>query len=512
MAVVNPERSSPPPLLQQRVPARWTVFSTAVLLLLLVSLWLRASSPNRGQPLRAAVRPSSVAVLPFINTSPNAADDYLGAGLAEELTRGFRRLTGLQVSSRSSAFAPRQVASDPRIAGRRMGVATVLLGTIRRSGDRLRVTTRLVDVNQGFDVWSETYEREASELFDIQDEIRNAVAGALRVTSPDDSTARRRPTASFSAYDAYLAGRYELEELTPGSTRRAVAHLTHAIRLDSTFARAHAALAEAYMRHGGVEAMSPLTAVPLARAAARRALELDSTLAEARATLGTIAFVFDRSWRAAEVEFRRAVALDPGAPELYPPYSRYLLALGRIDGSLAASERALQLSPLSPGLTHHLGWHYLHARQYDRARETLQRALELDSTAWRIHFDLALLEQASGNYPAAETHVGVALAAVPQRAEVQAALGQLYALSGRTDDANTVLLQLQAASSDQYVSPYLIAALEASLGKRGRAFASLDQAVKERAEQVAYLRIDPRVDSLRTDRRFLRLLRQLRLP
>ena len=474
MAVVNPERSSPPQLLQQRVPARWTVFSTAVLFLLLVSLWLRFSSPNRGEPLRAAVRPSSVAVLPFINTSPDAADDYLGAGLAAELTRGFKRLTGLQVSSRSSAFAPRQVTGDPRIAGRRMGVATVLLGTIRRSGDRLRVTTRLVDVEQGFDVWSETYERETRELFEIEDEIRDAVAGALRVTSTADSTTRRRPTASFPAYDAYLAGRYQLEQLTSGSTRRAVAHFTHAVRLDSTFARAHAALAEAYMRHGGVEAMSPLTAVPLARAAANRALELDSMLAEAHATLGTIAFGFDRNWRRAEADFRRAVALEPGASELYQPYSRFLLAMGRIDGSRAASERALQLSPLSPGLTHHLGWHYLHARQYDRARETLQRALELDSTAWRVHFDLALLEQASRNYPAAETHIGMALATVPHRAEVQAALGQLYALSGRTEDAKTVLGQLQAASTDRYVSPHLIAAVEAALGQRTQVFASLD--------------------------------------
>lgn len=512
MAVVNPERTPQPQLLQQRVPARWTVFGTAVLFLLLVSLWLRFSSPNRGEPLRPAVRPSSVAVLPFINTSPDAADDYLGAGLAAELTREFKGLTGLQVSSRSSAFAPRQVTGDPRIAGRRMGVATVLLGTIRRSGDRVRITARLVDVEQGFDVWSETYEREASELFDVEDEISTAVASALRVNSTADTTTRPRPTASIPAYDAYLAGSYQLEQLTPGSTRRAVAHLTHAIRLDSTFARAHAALADAYMRHGGAEAMSPLTAVPLARAAARRALELDSTLAEAHATLGTIAFVFDRNWRGAELQFRRALALEPGASELYPPYSRFLLAMGRIDGSLASSERALQLSPLSPGLTHHLGWHYLHARQYDRARQTLQRAVELDSTAWRVHFDLALLELASGNYPAAETHLAVALAAVPQRAEVQAALGQLYALSGRTDGARTMLRQLQVASTDRYVSPYLIASVEAALGQRAGAFATLDQAVKERAEQMAYLRIDLRVDSLRTDRRFLRLLRQLRLP
>jgi TolB-like protein/Tfp pilus assembly protein PilF len=507
------ERTAPRKLLQQRIPPRWAVFSAAVLALLVVSLWLRAASPRRGQPLQASVRPASVAVLPFANTSPDVADDYLGYGLAAELTRALDHVSGLQVSTRSSAFAPRQVRGDPRMAGRRMGVSTVLLGSIRRSGERLRVTARLVDVGEGFDVWSETYEREASELFEIEDEIRDAVATALRVPTPTDSTVQpHRPTSSFQAYDAYLAGRYELERAIPGSTRRAEAHLTYAVRLDSTFARAHAALAEAYMRRGGLEAMSPLMAVPLAKAAAARALELDSTLAEAHATLGTIRFVFDRDWRGAEMEFRRALALDPGVPELYPPYARFLLAMGRIDDSRSLSERALELAPLSPELTYHLGWQYLHAREFDRARETLRSAIALDTTAWRAHFDLALLEQATGNYSAAEAHLQVPLTAFPQRAEVQAAQGQLYAVSGRTDDAKAVLQQLQSAATDGYISPYLIASVQASLGQRNAAFASLDRAVKERSELVSYLRIDLRVDTLRTDRRFPRLLRQLRLP
>ena len=500
-------------MLQQRIPPRWAVFSAAVMSLLVVSFWLRATTPNRGQPFPTAVRSSSTAVLPFVNTSPDVAGDYLGYGLAAELTQALSRVGGLQVGARSSAFAPRQARGDPRVAGRRMGVATVLLGTVRRSGDRLRVTARLVDVEEGFDVWSEAYEGETSELFDIEAAIRNAVAGALRITSPGDTTAAWfRRTNSFPAYDAYLAGRYELERLTPGSTRRAIAHLTHAVRLDSAFASAHATLAEAYMRRGGLEAMSPLTAAPLAKASVMRALDLDSTLAEAHATLGNIRFVFDRNWSGAELEFRRALALDYGRPELYPPYARFLLAVGRIDEARTMSERALQLSPLSPELIHHMGWHHLHARQYGEAREALQQAVALDSTALRPHFDLALLEQVAGDFPAAETHLRLPLAAFPQRTEVLATQGQLYAGSGRTEEAKAVLQQLQAAAKDAYVSPYLIASVQASLGQRTAAFASLDRALKERSELVAYLRIDLRVDSLRTDRRFSRLLRQLRLP
>ena len=507
------DRPAGPNPFRQRIPARWTVFSGAVISLLVVSLWLRATTPNRGQPIPPAARASSLAVLPFVNTSPDVADDYLGYGIAAELTRALTAVRGIQVSSRSSAFAPRQVQGDPRIAGRRMGVAAVLIGTVRRSTDRIRVTARLIDVDEGFDIWSEAYERQTSELLDIEREIRGAVASALRMPLASDTISEPlRPTTSVQAYDAYLAGRYELDHPEPGSARRAQAHLTRAVRIDSAFARAHAALAEAHMLRGGLDAVSPVMAIPQAKSAVTRALELDSTLAQAHATLGTIRFVFDRDWGGAEVEFRRALALEPDAAELYPPYGRYLLAMGRIDESHSFLQRALQLSPLSPWLTHQLGWHYLHARQYDRARETLQRALVMDSSAWRVDLDLALLEQAAANYPAAEAHLRRAEASAVQRPEILAAASQLHAAQGRSEEAKELLAQLQAGTADRYISPYLIAAAQGSLKQRNAAFASLDRAVKERAELLAYLRIDLRVDSLRTDRRFTRLLRQLRLP
>ena len=502
-----------PSHLRQRIPARWRVFSGALLALLVVSLWLRVTTPNRGQPLPPAVRASTLAVLPFVNTSPDVADDYLGYGLAAELTRGFARVQGLKISPRSSAFAPRQAEGDPRIAGRRMGVAAVLLGNVRRSGDRLRVTARLVDVDEGFDIWSEAYERQTSELLDIEHEIRGAVAGALRTPLTSDSTSGfLGATTTVQAYDAYLAGRYELDHQEPGSARRAQAHLARAVRLDSAFARAHSALAEAYMLRAGLDAVAPGMAIPLAKKSVTRALKLDSTLAEAYATLGTIGFVFDRDWSGAQVEFRRALALDPGASDLYAPYARYLLAMGRIDESRTLIERALQLSPLSPALTHLLGWHYLNARQFDRAREILQRAVAMDTAAWRPHFDLALLDLATGDYPAAEQHLRVAIAAFPHRAEIHAAQAQLFAAAGRSDEARVVLQRLETAAADRYISPFLIASVQGALGQRTEAFASLERAVKERSELVAFLRVDLRVNSLRGDRRFSRLTRRLRLP
>ena len=497
---------------RQRIAPHWAVFSAAVLGLLAVSLWLRASVPARSQPAPIAVRPNSMAILPFINASPDSVDDYLGPGVAAELTRALGGLGGLRVAARSSAFAmPRD--GDPRVTGRRLNVGTVLQGSVRRSGDRLRVTAHLVDVDEGFDLWSETYERLPAEIFAVQDEIRDAIATTLRLPAVADSTAApERPTTSLAAYDAYLAGRYLLDQRIPGAAPRAIDYLTRAVRLDSSFALANAALAEAYLRRGDIEALAPLVAAPLAKQAAVRALELDSTLAEAHATLGTIRFGYDRDWSGAETEFRRAILLEPTWPEGYTQYSRYLLAMGRIDDSRAASERALRLSPASPLMMQHLGWHYLHSRQYDRAREALWRAIEMDSTAWRPQFELATVELAAGNLPEAEAWLRLPLEVAPERAEVQAALGQVYAGSGRANEAKTILLRLRQEGEQRYVSPYLIACLQASLGMKAQALSFLERSVRERSDLVVYLRSDPRVDSLRTDRRFARLLRQLRLP
>jgi TolB-like protein/Tfp pilus assembly protein PilF len=507
------DRTQPPSLFKRRIPPRWAVFSAAVLSLLGGSLWLRVTAQGSGEPVRAAVRANSMAILSFTNASPDSAENYLGRGVAGELTRLLNDLPGLRVAPRSSAFAVQRGNGDPRVIGRRLNVGAVLQGSIRRSGERLRVNAHLVDVDDGFDLWSETYERTTADLLAIQDEITSAVAGTLRIPSAGDATALpNHATDNLAAYDAYLAGTYLLERFTPGTTPRAINYLSRAVRLDTSFALAYVALAGAYLRRGGVESEPPLVAMPLAKEAAARALELDSTLAEAHITLGNIQFGYDRNWRNAEVEFRRAIALEPSSPDAYHAYSHYLLAMGRIDEAREAAERAMQLSPLAPELIRHVGWHYLHVRDYGRAREALWRAIDLDPSAWRPHLDLALVEQVDGNYSAAESHLRTPLRVAPQRAEIQVALGQVYALSGRADSARTILRRLLDDSEQRYISPYLIGALQGSLGQRTQAFASLNRAVKERSDLVAYLRIDPRVDSLRADRRFPQLLRQLRLP
>jgi TolB-like protein/Flp pilus assembly protein TadD len=500
------------PLLR-RVPPRWMIFSIALLGLLALSLWLRFAAPDVPERPRIAARRSSVAVLPFVNATPDSTNDYLGYGVASELTRALRQLPGLRVAPRSSAFALGQAGQDPGVVGRRLGVGAVLQGSVLRAADRLRITAHLVDVEEGFDLWSETYEREPADLLAIQDEIGQALAGVLQVrreASPVVASAGL--TRHSAAYDAYLAARYLLDQFTPETARRAIAYLTWAIHLDPGFILAHAALAQGHVRRSGVDGVAPRVAIPLARAAAIRATALDSTVAEPHVLLGTIQFGYDRDWSGAEEEFRRAVELEPDNPEVYPPYARFLLAMGRSGEAADASRRGLQLSPAAPRLLEQLGWHHLHTREYPQAREALWRAVALDSSAWRPRFDLALVEEALGNHGEAMAHLEGPLRRAPERTELQAALGQIHAAAGRPADARAILIQLLDASSQRYVSPYVIATLQAALGQRRQAFASLDRAVTERSELIGYLRIDPRVDSLRADPRFDRLLRRVRLP
>jgi TolB-like protein/Tfp pilus assembly protein PilF len=508
---VTPETSSSQ-LSRQPLQPRWMIFSVALLGLLGLSLWLRLAAPSNPEPPRVAARPTSLAVLPFLNPNPDSADNYLGYGVAAELTQALRRLPGLRVAPHSSAFPLGRTNQEPSILGRRLGVGTVLQGSVLRSRDRLRVTAHLVDVDQGFDLWSETYDRAPADLLTIQDEIAQAVADALRLRRPGSAAGAPALTASVPAYDAYLAGRYLLDQQTPESARRAVSYFTWALHLDTTFVRAQSALADAHLRRGGVDGVAPRVSIPLALAAANRARALDSMLPDPHVLLGTIRFLYDRNWKLAEKEFRRAIELEPGVADLYPPYARFLLALGRNDEARDAIDRALRLSPLAPRLLEQLGWYHLYTREYSRAREALWRAIALDSAAWRPRLHLAFVEQALGNYPQAIAHLQGPLQRSVEQTELPAALGQVYAAAGRADEAQAILVRLLESARQRYVSPYIIATLQASLGQRRQAFASLDQAVREHSELIPFLRIDPRVDSLRPDPRFGRLLRRLRLP
>ncbi len=499
--------------LRRRLSPRWAFFSFAVLGLLGVTLWLRYTAP---MPAPAATtpepRPSSIAVLPLVNASPDSTNEYFSDGMTEELTASLGRVPGLRVAAPSSAFALRRRSEDPREAGRRLNVATVLEGSVRQANDRLRVTVHLVSVREGFDLWSETYERPPGDVFAVQNEIAQSVVSVLRVPGAGPLPAAAAPTSNLDAYTAYLRARHAMGRPGTSDASRAAGLFQEAIRLDSSLAPAWAGLAAAHAQQAIAEGARPAETMPAARTAAIRALALDSTLAVAHATLGLVRFLYDWEWNGADSAFQRALVINANRPEVHRWYSCLLTALGRQDEALMHARRALELSPLDPETIAHFGWHYLYARRYADARESLDRALAVDSSLAGVRYHLGLLAEVLGDYELAESHYRGALDRAPAGVEALASIGRAHALDGRPDDARAVLAQLDSLSAERYVSPYLLAGIAEALGDTRRAFAWLEEAVADRAGQLVYLNLDPRLDRLRGDRRFARIRRSVGLP
>jgi TolB-like protein/Tfp pilus assembly protein PilF len=499
--------------LRRRLSPRWAFFSAAVIGLLGVTLWLRYTAPAVAPAVRAPEpRPSSIAVLPLVNASPDTANEFFSDGMTEELTAALGRVTGLRVAAPSSAFALKGRNEVPREVGRRLGVGTVLEGSVRQDNDRLRVTVHLVSVSEGFDLWSETYERPTTDVFMVQREIVQAVAAALRTPGAGAVPASPAPTANVEAYAMYLRGRHALGRVGPSDPARAVGLFREALQLDSTFAPAWAWLASAQAERAIAEGARPADAMPAAREAAERALALDSALAVAHATVGQVRFLYDWNWSAADSAFRRALLINPNRAGVHRWYSRLLVPLGRTDEAMVHGRRAVELSPLDAVAIAHLGWLHLYGRRYAEARESLEAALRADSSLASTRNLLGLLAEVQGDYELAESHYRGALERDPDDLDALASLGRAHALDGRAGDARAVLARLDSLSAQRYVSPHLLSGIAEALGDTRRAFAWLEEAVADRAGALVYLELDPRLDRLRGDRRFDRIRRRVGLP
>jgi TolB-like protein/Tfp pilus assembly protein PilF len=500
-------------LLLHRLSPRWAFFTFAVLGLLAFTLWLRYTAPT-ATPAAAAPepRPSSVAILPFVNASPDSAGEYFSDGVTEELTAALGRVPGLRVAAPASAFALQRSGGDPQDAGRRLGVGTVLEGSVRQVNDRIRLSVHLVSVSEGFDLWSETYERPPDEIFAVQDEIVRSVVATLRIPGAERWVDSVRPPASLVAYLAYLRARHALKRRPGADPSYATALYQEAIGLDSSFAPAWAGLAAAQLQRALTQGARPSEAMPAARAAATRALVLDSSLAVAHTALAQVHFLYDRDWSAADSAFQRALAINPNRAEVHSSYAHLLLATGRLDEALRHARRALVLDPLDPEIIAYLGWHDLYVRNFAEVRESFDRALAADTSRAESRRLLGLLAEVMGDYELAESQYRAALDRAPDDPEALAALGRVHALDGRPEEARAVLARLDSLTAERYVSPYLFAGIAEALGDRRRAFAWLEEAVEDRSGDVVYLDRDPRLDRLRDDRRFARIRRTVGLP
>jgi serine/threonine-protein kinase len=477
----------------------------------------RAGETRSASPPSATAR-RSIAVLPFANLSAGREHDYFSDGLTEELIGALSRIDGLRVAARTSSFAVGRGRLDVRTIGDTLGVATVLEGSVRQDGGRLRVSARLADAENGYQIWSDEYDRELEDVFAVQDEIARAIAGALEmklIGGPGGPAARRTP--AVEAHDLYLRGVFVRNQLTNEGLSKAVDYFDRAIQLDSAYALAYA---------GKATAIGPLVwygylprsqGLPAMRAAARRALELDGTLGEAHVARGMIEFYFEWNWPAAEREFKRAIALNPNDQHAHHMYANYLVAMGRLDEAIAERGRALELDPLSIRTGVLLGRDYFAAGQYDRAVEQYHRMTEMDSTSplalglgQEGSFGLGDVYERQGRQAdaVAEYLKAARLEGIP--AEQIEELRRAFAESGLAGYWRRRLeLELRASGGSR--DALRIASLWARIGDAEQTAEWVERAYQEQSMALPFLGVLPIYDRVRSHPRIVAILARMKL-
>lgn len=458
----------------------------------------------------------SIAVLPFENRSVDADTEYLSDGLAESLIYRLSQLPNLRVTPTSVAFRYKGKEADALKAGNELGVSAVLSGRIIQRGDNLTISAELVDVRYNKLLWGEQYDRKMSDLLATQREIAREIVEKLKLkVSGEEKGLAKHYTESNEAYQLYLKGRFYWNKRTEEGMRKSLEYFQQSIERDPNFALAYSGLADAYDLLGASDAsggMEPNEAMPKAKAAALKALEIDDTLAEPHVSLAHVLYYFDRDWTAAEREYKRALELNPNYPTAHQWYAVFLMSAGRFDEALAKNRRAQELDPLSLPINMTLGWILLTARQNDQSIDQLRKTLEMDPNFILAHHRLGLVYEQKGKYEEAIAEFRQVVNLAPGKPLGIAALAHAYALSGKRAEAQRTLAELLEISKQRYVSPVSIALIYAALGEIDQAFAWLEKADQGHDGILVRLKVDPRFDSLRSDPRFIDLVRRVGLP
>jgi len=470
------------------------------------SAMLTAPPGNTGGAPRGA---NSLAVLPFENASADPNFEYLSDGLTESIINGLSHLQNLRVAARNTVF--RYKGMDPQEVGRMLGVCSVVTGRILQLGERLIISTELVDVINGWQLWGEQYHRSPSDILAIQEEISAAICSRLkaRLTREEKQRLGKYYTGDPEAYHLYLKGRYHWNKYAQQGLRRAIDYFSQAIEIDPTYALAYAGLADSYYRLSNVYV--PIEeAMPKARAAALKALEIDETLAEAHAALGLVNMSYDWNWPAAEIELTRAIELNPNYALAHQRLGLFFDLQARFDRAIQEMRVAVELDPLSPQLCQSIATTFFLMRDYDQALREVEKALEMDSNHQPALYLLGRIYVQQGRFAEAIA-VFEKLRARDDAPIFTAALGRTEALAGRQSSARNALQSLEQQSKDRYVSGVHKAVVHLALRDKIRTFACLGEAVNNRCEMMTWLKVDPAFESIRRDLRFTKLLRRVGL-
>jgi serine/threonine protein kinase/Tfp pilus assembly protein PilF len=453
---------------------------------------------------------AAIAVLPFVNLSTDPENEYFADGITEDVIAHLSKMRALKVISRTSVMPFKKSTESLKQIGAKLGATTLLEGSVRRSGDRVRIVAQLIDADTDRYLWSDTYDRQLTDIFQIQTDVALQIAAALEteLTIDEHARLRKEPTSNVEAYKLFLQGRHWYVRYTTPGMHEAISYFERAIALDPDYALAYANMAIAYTEIAEIGAVPPSEAFPRARAAAAKALELDPMLAEAHSTIAYLKLC-DFDWAGAERAFKRALELNPNSADTYDLYGRLCSAQRRFDEAIALLHRAQEMDPLAHRLD--VATTLLRAGRYAEAAIRAESALAFEPELDRAHATLGWALLKNGNADAGLASLERAVALSPGTTQWIAQLGLAYGLTGQTDKAREILQRLETEATHGYVSPYQLVFVYTGLGEYDRALDLLEHAVEEHAGAAYGIKGSFLLAPLQPHPRFQALLRKMNL-
>jgi TolB-like protein/Flp pilus assembly protein TadD len=488
---------------------RKIVAMTVVLAVIAAGLFIfqliRARSTSSVAANAAAMTNKSIAVLPFDNLSRDPDNAYFCEGVQDEILTRLAKVADLKVISRTSTQRFKSAPNDLREIAKQLGVAHILEGSVQKASDQVRVNVQLVNALTDAHLWADTYDRKLTDIFAVETEIAKAIADTLqaKLSGSEQHAIAARPTENTEAHQLYLKGRFFWNKRTGNNLKKSIDYFGQAIAVDPNYALAYAGVADAYVFLPGYTAGTPQDCYPKAMAAAKKALDLDDTLAEARTTLAIAMWLYDFDFSQATKEFQRAIERNPNYAIAHQQYGNILLtALGRFDDAIAQGKRAVELDPLSLVINTDLGLDHFYARHYDEAVTQLRKTLEMDPGYYFAHVNLGQALEMKGAHDAAIAEYEKARA-LNDDPSVLGLLARVYGLSGNMPEAEKIVDQLKELSKQRYIAAYSFALVYLGLGDKEEALRWLEQSYQDRAgSDIGYIRVDPLLDPLRGEPRF----------
>jgi len=454
---------------------------------------------------------NSLAILPFVNATSDPNTEHLSEGITEGLINNLSQVPKLRVIARGTVFSFNGKDPDPQKVGIKLGVDAVVTGRVTQLADTLVIQVDLVDVSSGAQIWGERFNRKLTDVATMQEDISREISSRLhlRMTDEERSRVSRRHTINAEAYQSYLKGRYQWNKRTPDGLKKSIEYFNEALEKEPAYGQAYAGIADSYNTLARFNLLQPQEAYPKARAAATKALEIDETLSEAHASLAVVKMDYEWDLPGAEREFKRAITLNPGYPGAHQWYGLLLAAQGHTEDALAEMKRAHDLDPLSLIIDMGLGGLYIYARQYDQAIAHFEKTRELHPEAFQPDSNLAYVYEIKGMKDEAVAAYLKSRILAGDSAERVSAFKTTYAVAGWKGYLQRRVDEMKAQAKLRYVSPFSIALVYAQMGDKTQALAWLEKTYKERNYRLLFIRIDPRLDSLRSEPRFIDLMKRI---